>query len=218
MSALANGELELFSTFFSRAPMVRWYLHELGLGAKCKISDPMADAEAAKRNPSPFGKMPSLCDMENGKPIGIFESGAVLMYLADKYTNLDTPAKRANLNQWLFFVNASLCPLIMRQDPSGKVTGTALSQDPLPKDIAALEKILGERAWLAGDDFSAADVAAGSYLLYVKELFKDVDMSRLPNTAAYMERCRKRPGYAVAWPPADAPALGHCPAAAAADK
>ncbi|KAG5185941.1 glutathione S-transferase [Tribonema minus] len=216
MSALSGAtpaapdtdEMELFSTYFSRAPMatanvmscvqITWYLHELGV--KCKISDVKADADAAKRNPSPSGKVPGFRDVVDGTPIELFESGAILMYLAEKYGHLDTPAKRANLSQWLFFVQADLCPLIMRQDPSGKVTSTALGVNPPPRELAALEKVLGERAWLAGDELSAADVAAGTYLLYGKMMFADTDMSHLPNTAAYMERCRARPGYAVAWP------------------
>eukprot|EP00611_Tribonema_gayanum_P025398 TRINITY_DN5764_c0_g2_i2.p1 TRINITY_DN5764_c0_g2~~TRINITY_DN5764_c0_g2_i2.p1 ORF type:complete len:106 (-),score=4.35 TRINITY_DN5764_c0_g2_i2:6-323(-) len=100
MSALSGAtpatpetdEMELFSTYFSRAPMITWYLHELGV--KCKISDVKADADAAKRNPSPSGKVPGFRDVVDGTPLELFESGAIPMYSAlipVSYTHLTLP-------------------------------------------------------------------------------------------------------------------------------
>ena len=44
----------------------------------------------------------------------VFESGAILMFLADKYGGLDTPEKRAEVNKWIVWANASLDPICFK--------------------------------------------------------------------------------------------------------
>ena len=77
--------LTLHGTISSRSPLVNWYLHE--------INQPFEMAPP-RPSPHPFGQVPMLTD-DDGE-VQVFESGAILLYLADRYdSRCDTPAKRA---------------------------------------------------------------------------------------------------------------------------
>ena len=77
-----SSSLVLYGSQGSRSPLVNWYLHEIDI--------PFTMGNRVE-NPHPFGQIPCLKDGETV----IFESGAILMYLADKYHQLDTPEKRS---------------------------------------------------------------------------------------------------------------------------
>jgi hypothetical protein len=109
----------------------------------------------------PFGKVPAL-QADDGTPV--FESGAILMYLADRYGGLDTPEKRAAASAWVVFANATFWPAV-----SGANRGAAL-----PPLCAAIEALLAKQAFLAGPTFGVADVAVGAYMFYATAFFRDV--------------------------------------------
>ncbi len=67
------------------------------------------------------------------------------------------------------------------------------------KRIDTLDNMLAEKEFLLDSGFSLADVAVASYLLYVPQFFRDIDLSRWPNVVAYMKRCAERPAYAQAF-------------------
>jgi glutathione S-transferase len=71
-----NMAVTLFGNRGSRSPLVEWYLHEIGT--------PYTHREDRAGLPNPFGQIPALIDDE----VEIFESGAILLYLADKYGTL----------------------------------------------------------------------------------------------------------------------------------
>jgi len=76
--------LILYGSQGSRSPLVNWYLHELN------IPFTMGNRN---ENPHPFGQIPCLKDEETV----VFESGAILMYLADRYDQqMNTPEKRSS--------------------------------------------------------------------------------------------------------------------------
>merc|ERR1712086_515849 len=79
----------------------------------------------------------------------------------------------------------------------GQVIGCGISANP--RGIRVLEGILTESDFLLGAEFSVADVAVGSYLLYVPQFFRDVDMGRWPAISKYMLRLAKRPAFAKAY-------------------
>jgi glutathione S-transferase/alpha,alpha-trehalase len=62
-----------------------------------------------------------------------------------------------------------------------------------------LDAILSKQEYLVEGGFSLADVAIASYLLYVPQFFKGVDLSRWPNVVQYMKRCAERPAYGKAF-------------------
>ncbi|ACO61538.1 glutathione s-transferase [Micromonas commoda] len=172
----------------SRSPLVDWYLHELDVPFDAKSpGDP--------NNPHPFGQIPALRDGD----VEVWESGAILMYLADCYGGLDTPAKRADANKWVVWANASLDPVLFIENERGQVLDSGARRAESPKALTRLESVLAQREFLSGEAFGVADVAVASYLLFVPIFFADVSFARWPNTARYMGRCVVRPAYSKAF-------------------
>jgi glutathione S-transferase len=110
-------KVELFGSQGSRSPLVNWYLHELNVPFE------MAPRE---RNPHPFGQIPCLKDGSNE----VFESGAILIYLAQKYGGLTSADAMAAVVSWVVWANASLDPLLFLENERGQVIGTRLTQNP----------------------------------------------------------------------------------------
>jgi len=152
--------------------------------------------------PNPFAKIPAIADED----VSVFESGAILMYLADRYGGVDTAAKRANCNKWVTWANTALDPICFECDEENTVVDTHLRE--WPTDICTLDTVLADRKWILGDEFSVADVAIGSYLLQVLLFFPDVCVrSKWPAMAHYMKKCATRPAYAKAYGQDNADAL-----------
>jgi len=181
----------LFGSQGSRSPLVNWYLFEIG-----QEFDPV-DVRGVDRGgpdfPHPFGAIPALRDGD----LKVFESGAILMYLADKYGGLDTPETRAEAAKWVFWANASLDPICFIENENGQVIGTGLRGEP--RALARLDELLSGSEFILGDIFSVADVAIGAYLLYVPQFFPDVDVSKWPNVQRYMKQLCERPAYVRAY-------------------
>ena len=186
--------MTLYGSPGSRSPLVNWYLHELGVEHDNK---PPGDAS----NPHPFGQIPALRDFvdDPDDPVELFESGAILQYLADRYGGLDTAKKRAAAGKWVVWANASLDPCLFIENERGQVLDSGARARTPPKPLERLNVVLATREWLGGDEFGVADVAVASYLLYVPQFFADASFARWPHIAKYMGRCCIRPAYAKAF-------------------
>ena len=116
---------------------------------------------------NPNSKIPALMDRSGDKPVRVFESGAILMYLAEKFgAFLPTdPAKRAECLSWLFWQMGS-APYL------GGGFGHFYAYAPFKIEYAidrfametkrqldVLDRRLGESAYLGGDDYTIADIA-----------------------------------------------------------
>jgi len=165
----------------TRSPLVNWYCEEAGVPIEMRNPRP---------SPHPFGQVPHLSD-DGG--VEVFESGAILLYLADKYGGIDTPEKRAKYTKWVVWANATLDTICFGH----RMSGTEIAAPN--KSMDTLEEILGQSEWLVDNEFSVADVAVASYLNYVPVFFGNIDLSRRPNVAAYMKRCAARPSFAKAF-------------------
>lgn len=159
----ARGSVQLYGSPGSRSPLVNWYLHELGVDFEARApSDPT--------NPHPFGQIPALRDATDDpeNPVELFESGAILMYLADRYGGLQTPAQRADAGKWVVWANASLDPCLFIENERGGVIDSGARSKKNPRALDRLEAVLATREWLAagGAEFGVADVvrAKGSRL------------------------------------------------------
>jgi glutathione S-transferase len=84
------------------------------------------------------------------------------------------------------------------ETPDGKVYDTGLKQ-PNKKIDKLNNQMLANSKFLTGDDFTLADVAVASYLLYVLQFFPGTDLSRWPHMVRYMKECASRPAYAQAF-------------------
>lgn len=135
---------------------------------------------------SPNHKIPAIIDTETGQePVVIFESGAILTYLAEKYGRFLAPHGQARYTafEWLHWQTSGLGPML------GQLGFFAVrSQEKAPLAIArfteeadrlltVMDKQLQTNTYLAGDEYSIADIASYTWTLaatsYLKEVLKD---------------------------------------------
>ena len=120
---------------------------------------------------NPNGKIPAIIDPTgpDGKPFGLFESGAILIYLADKSGALlpKRPSARYETVQWLMFQMSAVGPMFGQVGFFHKFAGKEF-EDKRPRDryvaeskrlLGVLERRLAGRQWLMGDEYTIADVA-----------------------------------------------------------
>jgi GSH-dependent disulfide-bond oxidoreductase len=120
---------------------------------------------------SPNNKMPALVDhapADGGAPLSVFESGAILLYLADKTGRFfgDTVRRKAEVNEWLMWQMGGLGPMTGQH---GHFSVYAPEKVPYAIEryanearrlLGVLDRRLAGRAFIAGDDYSIADMAA----------------------------------------------------------
>ncbi|MBA2672969.1 glutathione S-transferase N-terminal domain-containing protein [Ramlibacter sp.] len=120
---------------------------------------------------NPNNKIPAIIDPDGpgGQPFALFESGAILLYLADKTGQLmpKDPAARYETIQWLMFQMGGIGPMFGQVGFFHKFAGKDF-EDKRPRDryvaeakrlMGVLEQRLKGRQWLMGDSYTVADVA-----------------------------------------------------------
>ncbi|WP_273280978.1 glutathione S-transferase family protein [Pseudooceanicola atlanticus] len=119
---------------------------------------------------NPNNKIPAIVDPNgpDGKPLGLFESGAILIYLAEKSGKFigSTASDRARIIQWVMFQMGGVGPMLGQLGFFYKFAGADI-EDPRPKEryinetkrlLGVLEGQMEGRDWIA-DEFSIADIA-----------------------------------------------------------
>jgi GST-like protein len=156
---------------------------------------------------NPNGKIPAIIDPDGPEgPLGLFESGAILVYLADK-SGLFLPrekGRRYETIQWVFFQNAAIGPMFGQVGFFHKFAGREW-EDKRPLEryakesrrlLGVLEDRLAGRAWLMGEDYTIADI---STLGWVRNLIgfygarELVAYDELRHVPAWLERGLARP-------------------------
>jgi GST-like protein len=124
---------------------------------------------------NPNGKIPAILDPEgpDGKPLAMFESGAILVYLAEKTGKLlPTGAARYETLGWVFFQMAAIGPMFGQVGFFHKFAGREY-EDKRPLEryvkestrlIGVLESRLAGRRWIMGDEYTIADVATFGWI------------------------------------------------------
>lgn len=120
---------------------------------------------------NPNNKIPAIIDPNGpgGKPLPLFESGAILIYLAEKTGKLlpQDAARRYQTIQWLMFQMGGIGPMFGQVGFFNKFAGKDY-EDKRPRDryiaeakrlLAVLEQHLAGKAWIMGDEYSIADIA-----------------------------------------------------------
>ena len=120
---------------------------------------------------NPNNKIPAIIDPHGpgGRPLPLFESGAILVYLADKTGQLmpQDPARRYETLQWLMFQMGGVGPMFGQVGFFHKFAGKDY-EDKRPRDrylaesrrlLAVLDRHLLGKAWIMGDDYTVADIA-----------------------------------------------------------
>ena len=162
---------------------------------------------------SPNNKIPAIIDTEgpDGRPIGIFESAAILMYLGDKAGRLfgRNARERYEIMQWLMFQIGSVGPMF-GQFGFFYAFGGKDVQDPLPKQryldevkriLCVIDQRLDGRTWIAGD-YSIADIAIGPWLQTIPRFYKadaETGLDQMPRAMAYIESFSARPAVIKGW-------------------
>jgi len=120
---------------------------------------------------NPNGKIPSILDPHGpgGRPLALFESGAILIYLADKSGLFmpREPARRYEALQWLMFQMSAIGPMFGQVGFFNKFAGKDYEDKrPLQRYIAeskrllaVLDQRLSERRWIMGDEYGIADIS-----------------------------------------------------------
>jgi len=157
---------------------------------------------------NPNGKIPAILDPDGpgGKPFGLFESGAILMYLADKTGQLlpADPARRWETIQWVFFQMAAIGPMFGQVGYFHKFDGRALEDKrPLERYVAESRRLLGvlderlkDRPWIMGEDYSIADISMLGWVRNLVGFYEAgalVDFARFAHVGRWLEAGLARP-------------------------
>ncbi|RUT00538.1 glutathione S-transferase [Dulcicalothrix desertica PCC 7102] len=175
--------LKLYAGARSRASIVQWYLEELSVPYELVMLD-MATGEHrqdAFLAINPFGKVPAIVDGD----FKLWESGAILMYLAEKHAGITSVETRAVLNQWVLFGNSTLATGVFIE---------ASREKEMPRLMTALNNMFEKQPFIMGDEFTVADVAVGSILCYIPIMLQ-LDLSAYPAVLDYMKRMTERDGF-----------------------
>jgi len=152
---------------------------------------------------SPNNRMPAIVDPDgpDGRPISVFESGAILQYLGRKYDRF-YPAderQRVEVEQWLFWQIGGLGPMAgqahhFRQYAPEKIQyGIDRYTNEVNRLYGVMNKRLADRPYLAGD-YSIADMACIGWVIPYKN--QGQDLEEFPNLKAWFERMLARAAVA----------------------
>jgi GST-like protein len=202
--------IQLYSLNTPNGVKVSIMLEETGLPYEPHLIDIMKNESntPAFLSLNPNGKIPAIIDPHGpgGQPLGLFESGAILMYLADKagrFIPADA-AQRWETIQWVFFQMAAIGPIFGQVGFFNKFAGKQLADKrPLERYVNESKRLLGVldarldgRTWLMGDEYTIADIATLGWvnnLITFYEARELVEYDRFRNVAAWLERALARP-------------------------
>ncbi|NHC37318.1 glutathione S-transferase family protein [Scytonema millei] len=193
--------LKLYGGVLSRASIVQWYLEELQIPYEYVQLDMQAQDH---KQPeflaiNPMGRLPAIADGN----FQLWESGAILLYLTEKYGDPITFERRSLLNQWVLFGNSTLSSAIFVKE----------NLHEAPELLTAINQILQQQPFLTGDRFTVADVAVGALLAYIpimmrmdvsaypdvvndiKQAMTKVDLNLYPAVLDYVQRLTARTGF-----------------------
>jgi GST-like protein len=157
---------------------------------------------------NPYGKIPAILDPDGpgGKPLALFESGAILLYLADKSGKFlpQDPAARYETIQWLMFQMGGVGPMFGQVGFFHKFAGRDY-EDKRPRDryvaeskrlLDVLNARLANREWIMGDAYTIADMAVFPWVRNLIGFYGAGDLvgiSSYPNVRRVLETFVARP-------------------------
>jgi len=212
--------LQLYSFPTPNGVKVSIMLEEIGLpyeAHKVTLSDvDVKSPEFLSLNPN--NKIPAIVDPNgpDGQPIGLFESGAILIYLAEKTGKLlgSNPVERIKIIQWLMFQMGGLGPMLGQLGFFYKFAGAAI-EDPRPREryineskrlLGVVDRQMEGQDWILGD-YSIADIAIAPWLRAIDfyEAHDVLEWDSFANLDAYLDRFVERPAVkrGLVTPPRD---------------
>jgi GST-like protein len=202
--------LQLYSLPTPNGVKVAIMLEEIGLPYEAHRvnfeSNDQTSPEFLSLNPN--NKIPAIIDPDGpgGKPLPLFESGAILIYLAEKSGRLlpKDPAARYQTIQWLMFQMGGIGPMFGQVGFFNKFAGKDY-EDKRPRDryvaearrlLAVLNHQLADRDWIMGDEYTIADIATFPWvnnLLGFYEAGELVGIADLPHVTRVLGSFLQRP-------------------------
>jgi GST-like protein len=193
--------IELYSWATGNGRRASIMLEESGLPYTVR---PMELSTKVQKEPwymklNPNGRIPAIVDRDGPEPVAVFESGAILLYLAEKSGRLLPPsgAARAETLKWLFFGTSNVSPMAMQvhwlqrlKDGGKPHANLDVYRDEVARLYGIMDRRLNEASYLAGD-YSIADVAA--YPWVYRHDMQGIDMKALPALADWFARVASRP-------------------------
>ncbi|MGE5538870.1 MAG: glutathione S-transferase family protein [Gemmatimonas sp.] len=148
---------------------------------------------------NPYGRIPVIVDRDGPEPVVLFESGAILVYVAEKSGKLlpTSGVARAEALKWLFFQTSGVGPMAMqvhwlaRERDAGKPHHNLdVYRDEVRKLYGIMDRRLAEAPYLAGE-YSIADIAAYPWVFRYPQ--QDIELSAFPRLADWFARVGARP-------------------------
>ncbi len=202
--------LQLYGLPTPNGVKVSIMLEETGLPYEPHLVDFATDDQHSPEFESlnPNGKIPAIIDPDGpgGKPLGLFETGAILIYLADKTGKFmpADPARRYQTIQWLMWQMGGVGPMFGQLGFFHKFAGKDY-EDKRPLDryvteskrlLGVLDKRLDDRTWVMDDEYTIADISLLGWvrnLIGFYEAGEIVGFDQYTNVAAWLDRGLARP-------------------------
>ncbi len=202
--------LQLYSLPTPNGVKVSIMLEEIGLPYEAHRVDfthnEQLTSEFLALNPN--NKIPAILDPDgpDGAPLALFESGAILIYLAEKTGQLlpRSASGRYRALQWLMFQMGGIGPMFGQLGFFYRFAGREI-EDKRPRDryVAESRRLLGVldgqlagHAWVAGDDYGIADIAIFPWVRNLIGFYQAgelVSVGDFPNVNRALERFLERP-------------------------
>ncbi len=168
-------------------------VHKIDIGTNREQFAP----EYLKINPN--GKIPSIVDPDGpgGKPIAMMESGAILIYLAEKTQRFLPQNLRYQVLEWLMFQMGGVGPMFgqahhfMRAKKDEVPYGSERYGNEAKRLYGVMDRRLGEHRYFAGSEYSIADIAI--YPWVARHEWHRVDLAAFPNVKRWYQAVGERP-------------------------
>ena len=207
------ADLQLYSLATPNGQKVGVALEEMGLDYDAHLVDitkgDQFKPEFVAINPN--SKIPALVDLKGagGEPLAIMESGAILVYLAEKSGQFlpEESAARSVTLQWLFFQVGGIGPMFGQFGHFYKYARSKIDH-PYPVErysteskrlMSVLEKRLQESEYLAGADYTIADMATFPWVMGLRDHYEADEVLGLKSYTHvwnWVDKCSTRPASA----------------------
>lgn len=177
--------MKLYTNDWSRGVTVEWYIAEIGIDVE-KVNVDMYGTKEHKsdafRKINPMGRVPAFQDGD----LTMSESGAILLYLwEEKSSGRDklTAAQRGRILQQVLFANSTL----------EEAAFGPHKDKQLPEVMGALDQLLATQPYVAGPEFTVADVAVASTLTWLPSMVPEAKTDGYKHISEFMKRVHARP-------------------------
>lgn len=205
--------LQLYSYPTPNGVKISIMLEEIGLPyeAHCVDIGQNESKDPAFVSLNANGRIPAILDPDGpgGQPLALWESGAILVYLAEKSGELfaANPVERYETLQWVFLQMAGIGPMFGQLGYFHKNAGREIDdRRPLERYLGETRRLLSVldarltgRSWLAGGDagdYSIADIATLGWVRALETSYEAgelIGLRNFPQVAAWLQRCLARP-------------------------